>query len=373
MESKMLVSALRSAIFVGLVSAMVAPAWAQSSNPPAGTLAGQLDSLRGLEISGVTPVVIQSITNQLSTFPLGTSSGGFTYSFDPALGIVSRSTQSFGPAFAERALTNGRGKVSIGFNYQQVSYDHLGGEDSSQISLGSAARMSVNLKTQTAALFADAGLSDRFDVAVVVPVTRVTMDVQFEALIGNFGPPLKRSGVATGVGDVSIRTKYSIAKSAGSGVAAGADLRLPTGDSNNLLGTGRPRATLYGIGSAEIGPVEAHVNGGVSFDMTTSELYQIGNERREEFVYALGLTVAATRAVTIVGDITGRSILDNVQTAAALTHGSAIIAEYPVLGSAGVKINIHGHLLASVNALLPLTRSGLTASFVPSVGFDYSF
>src|SRR5437868_4495393 len=64
----------------------------------------------------------QSIVSQLSSFPLGSSSGGFSYTFDPSLGTYSRSTNSFGPAFAERAATIGQKKWTFGANYQHASY-----------------------------------------------------------------------------------------------------------------------------------------------------------------------------------------------------------------------------------------------------------
>src|SRR5687767_9388224 len=40
----------------------------------------------------------ESLVSQLSTFPIASSAGGFTYTFDPALGTFNRSTESFGPA-----------------------------------------------------------------------------------------------------------------------------------------------------------------------------------------------------------------------------------------------------------------------------------
>src|SRR5579862_6678358 len=43
-------------------------------------------------------------TLEVSTAPLGTSTGGFTFTFDPLLRIWKRSASSFGPAFAERSL-----------------------------------------------------------------------------------------------------------------------------------------------------------------------------------------------------------------------------------------------------------------------------
>ena len=59
--------------------------------------------------------VNQALLTLLSTYPIGTPSGGFTYTFDPALGTLTRTSESFGPSFAQRALTAGRGKVSVGF------------------------------------------------------------------------------------------------------------------------------------------------------------------------------------------------------------------------------------------------------------------
>src|SRR3954462_14592492 len=71
----------------------------------------------------------KGIASQLSTFPLGSSSAGFTYTFDPALGVFNRSTESFGPVFAERPLTAGRGKLSFGLNYLKAHYDRFEGQD----------------------------------------------------------------------------------------------------------------------------------------------------------------------------------------------------------------------------------------------------
>lgn len=68
------------------------------------------------------------IGSQLSSYPLGSSAGGFTYGFDPTLGTFSRTTETFGPAFAERAATAGKGRFSVGMNYLHASYDTLDGQ-----------------------------------------------------------------------------------------------------------------------------------------------------------------------------------------------------------------------------------------------------
>ena len=41
--------------------------------------------------------VNRALLTMLSTYPLGSPSGGFTYTIDPALGTLTRSSDSFGP------------------------------------------------------------------------------------------------------------------------------------------------------------------------------------------------------------------------------------------------------------------------------------
>ena len=59
-----------------------------------------------------------AFVSQLTALPLPSPAAGFTYAFDPATGTFRRTTRSFGPILAERAETIGRGRLSVGFNYQ---------------------------------------------------------------------------------------------------------------------------------------------------------------------------------------------------------------------------------------------------------------
>src|SRR4029453_11354075 len=65
---------------------------------------------------------------QLSSFPLSSSSGGFSFSVDKDGAVVPAST-TFGPAFAERGPTIGKGKFNVGFSFQATSYDSFEGID----------------------------------------------------------------------------------------------------------------------------------------------------------------------------------------------------------------------------------------------------
>ncbi len=53
---------------------------------------------------------------------------GFAYAFDPALGTFTRQAGTFGSLFGERALTIGRGRWNVGFNFQRATYDTLEGK-----------------------------------------------------------------------------------------------------------------------------------------------------------------------------------------------------------------------------------------------------
>ena len=170
---------------------------------------------------------------QLSTFPVGSSAGGFTYTFDESLGTFRRASRSFGPAFAERAITIGRRRLSAGITYQHTAYDSFEGQtlDDGSIKFylrhqeccspgsGSSggggggggsggggaqgptttpngtrlspafegdlieAALSLKAKTDTVALFGNYGLTDRWDAAIVVPLVHVNLDATVNATI----------------------------------------------------------------------------------------------------------------------------------------------------------------------------------------------
>ena len=67
------------------------------------------------------PVLIRQANSQLATFPIGSSSGGFTYQFNPDLGTFSRSGEL--RPLLRSALTLGRGQFNFGTVYQHTSFD----------------------------------------------------------------------------------------------------------------------------------------------------------------------------------------------------------------------------------------------------------
>ena len=397
---------------------------------------------------GIVDSFTKLLTVQLSTFPLGSSSGGFSYTLDPTLGTFKRASSSFGPAFAERALTVGKGRLSTGATYQFSSFstfegmDLEGGNikfylrhrecctpgapgtgtidapDGSRLSPffeGDVIEAALSLKThtQTMAFFGNYGLTDRWDVAMAIPVVRVELDAEVQATIqrlstgtipihtfeaGNINASQRtytRSASAAGVGDVLLRTKYRFLEGRGAGLAAGLDIRLPTGDQDNLLGSGG-QGKLYLILSSERGRFGQHANIGYTnakATLPTSGPITQANQVPNEFNYTFGAEFAAHPRLTLVADLLGRTLIDagrlematktfefQTQTPAPAPLMTAFDEFDPrpghlnlMLGTAGFKFNPGGNLLISANALFPVTDSGLRSRFTMTFGVDYAF
>jgi hypothetical protein len=364
--------------------------------------------------------ISSQIATQVATFPLGSSSGGFTYAYNPSLGTFTRSSNTFGPAFAERALTAGKGKVTFGMNYEHLSYSSLDGKDMQNgaikfyldhqpltglnaFAAGDEIEAALNLdiKSDTVAFFASFGVTNSFDVGIAVPIVRNSMDLTYHATILDFSthdalPTLHRfangtkqedltaHGTATGIGDLVVRGKYVLIRQGANGVAVGVDLTLPSGDSDNMLGTGATQAKFFFVGSGSAGErLAPHINIGYT---------AAGSGASKQFNYTGGLEILASPKATVIGDIVGRTFFDSFRLAdASVNHPYQTSNGGPVqtvvlntvsvttgnlnsvLGAVGVKVNPVGSFLISAHVLFPLTESGLRSKVTPVIGIDYTF
>jgi hypothetical protein len=100
-----------------------------------------------------------------------------------------------------------------------------------------------------------------------------------------------------------LRGKYLVLPAEGGGLAAGIDLRLPTGDEANLLGTGGPQTKLYLIAAGGTERMAPHVNVGYTFSHGDS-----ANAQPDEFNCVGGIDVAASRLLTVAFDVVGRTL-----------------------------------------------------------------
>jgi outer membrane putative beta-barrel porin/alpha-amylase len=388
----------------------------------------------------------RNIAYQLASFPLGSSSGGFTFTLDPSLGVLNRSAESFGPLFAERALTAGKGKLTVGANYVRSTWDRFEGQglDNGDLVLTLThqdtdnsgdtltpffegdvidARLRLNLTTDTTVVFANYGITDRFDVGVAVPFVRVKMDAVIHTTIVNlatqdqvalfhqFDPAQDTgcggnhvsadalqndfcaNGSASGVGDIVVRGKLALTQRDNVSLAAGVDVRLPTGKEQDLLGTGTTQIKPYLIaGFLSKKKFSPHVNLGYTVTGTSDLLGSLPDEAD----WTVGFDAAPASRFTITGDVVGRSLIDAQRLnkrdrvfpyrlgsdPPRPFHREEIRPEFfaqngtmnLVLGSAGFKVNPFGRLLLSFNALFPLSKNnGLQDNFTPVFAIDYNF
>jgi hypothetical protein len=347
-----------------------------------------------------------ALKGQLATFPLPSPASGFTFKLDPATGVFERSTQSFGPLFADRAETIGRGRLAIGFTYQHFTFDELDGVDLRDGSLALTFRHEPTAQllgfpqpfffegdTVTAQIFADIesdlfvltgtyGILDNLDVAIAIPIVRTQIDVTGMATINHIATAaapdihrfpngtdfltVKDSEEDTGIGDIVLRGKYNFYRSELVSLAAALDLRLPTGDADNLRGLDTVRVSPFFIASGHVFGFSPHVN--LGFDIgDTSKI-------ENEFFYRVGFDWSIVRPVTFAFDVLGRLIIDNERPKAGRPPGSNETADDNIVSAAfGVKVNPWRNLLVLFNLLVPLNDTGLRDDITPLIGLEWTF
>ena len=392
--------------------------------------------------------------NQFANFPLGSSTGGFTFTYDEKNGTYSRGSNSFGPAFTERARTIGKRKFSGGFMYQHSDFDTFGDRnlDDGTITFflphtdccnpaapppselnpgfeGDLVEAALTLKatSDTFAFMASYGVTDHLDIGIALPVSHVSIDATINATILRLstaneptvhtfaeggGDQIRAAfadnGSATGIGDLVLRSKYNFWSSGETAFAAAVDLRLPTGDADELLGIGTTQAKIYAIASAGNERFGSHFNFGFTIsgtgDLEQSTLAFDPIGVSDEVNYAGGVEWVAHPRVTVIGDFIGRTLFDagNVEavtktyqfrspagaagTVPLTTSTTNPVTGQPyeqlelspgnlnlVLAAVGAKVNVAPNLLLSGHVLFPLTKGGLRDTTTIAFGLDYAF
>ena len=333
-------------------------------------------------------VFARLLTLQLATLPVASSSAGFTYRLDPALGTVMRTSDSFGPFFTERSVTAGRNQASLGLGYRSSTFDNIDGRDLRDGSLVSTASIlrgetqpfdvetvALRIRTDTVTLTANYGVTDRLDIGGAIPFVRVSLQGErADTYRGTRLVQATGSASASGLGDIVMRAKYNVVRDGGSGLSIGAEARLPTGDEEDLLGAGRTSFTPRVIGSYDGGRVGVHGDLGYSFRDVTDNLG-----------YDVAVTVVAVSRVTVIGELSGLRVggvgrlaeisqphprltgVDTIRLASVAQTTNRLDAV------AGVKWNIANTWLFTANVRRPLTDVGLNADWVPTITFDYAF
>ena len=340
----------------------------------------------------------------IATAPFGVSTGGFLIKLDPATGLQVRTATTFGPSFAERALTSGEGSVNIGVSYMSSEYNRLGSGSFDGLTLrtttGSVAGNSreatsnLTVHANTTVIAARMGVTDNLDVGVNLPIVSVKVGGS-TSLVNGSGQMLtfaSAAGMTTGLGDLTGIVKYRF-HSFGSGLpdpgglAVMGAMRLPTGSRDNLRGLGITRTMVSFIYSSGQKRFRPHANAGFEFwSDGVSATSESGSTvtARNQLQYAAGFEFEAAPKCTLLLDLLGGRIFGGGKigyqddpAAAGLTSSRSLVALPEGLTrlslAPGAKVNLKGKLLLSVNALVALKDDGLHARVTPVAGLELTF
>jgi hypothetical protein len=363
-----------------------------------------------------------ALIGQLVTVPIASPSSGFTYQFDPALGVFQRTTQSFGPILAERADTIGAGRMSVGFVLQRFTFDTVEGLDLGQVPavfthddaerrggredvVTTTSDIIANVTQYTT--FLTVGITDRFDIGTAIKLVTNDVHVTSTAMIQRIGTtnPLTHffrqsdgsvgservfaaASRVTGIGDITVRFKSRLSHGGTTAMAGGVDVRLPTGDQMNLLGTGAAGVQPFFVMSRAYDRVSPHLNvsyqwNGTSILAGNPETGESGNFP-DQVGYAAGADVTVNPRLTLAVDIIGRYYIDAQRLRREEFHalnGTSRFANISfardsfntLSGSTGLKINVRDRLLLDANLLFALDEHGVRDHVTPLVALEYSF
>lgn len=368
-----------------------------------------------------------ALTSQLTSVPLPSPASGFTYQFDPATGTFVRSTRSFGPILSDRAETIGKGRLAFGFSHQFFSFDHLDGVSLSAIpavfrhdsfeSGGGRTDVVSTLNTieATVSQFTGAltyGLTSRIDLSLAVPVVRTRLSLLSNAkilrlgtganvqvhyfrdpeAIGGYGSTRQffSEGSAGGLGDLLVRVKTTLVREGTRAMAAGVDVRLPTGDEQNLLGAGAAGLRPFAAFSSSYGPVAPHANIAYQWNgrsvLAGDVRAHIEGDLPDQFIYAAGSDLAVNSRFSIVFDILGQRVLNSPQlsTYTLAARGVAGSADLPDIrfangsywstnGALGFKANVAPKVLVNFNMRFNIAGAGLSDRIAPLLGVEWAF
>jgi hypothetical protein len=290
-----------------------------------------------------------AIATQLAILPIISPSSGFTYKYDSPSGSFVRTTTNFGPIYAERAETVGRGKFSAGVSYQRFRFSDIDGINLHNVPAvfshvpdtgpGNSPELyeadviqtknNISLNMDSTTLYGTIGLTDGVDVSVSIPIVSVRMSVASDAaIIRVSGPATTIPGVgtipnphqftsdrnsltntyfskgsATGIGDVTFRVKGNVWRDESMGLSFGLDLRTPTGSAMELLGSGAVGVKPFVVLSSTTNHFAPHINLGYEWN---------------------GASILA-------GDVTGSAISENSAGVEVIQNGSAIKRRLPSL------------------------------------------
>ncbi|MGH8593796.1 MAG: transporter [Gammaproteobacteria bacterium] len=358
---------------------------------------------------------MRQLAPNAAEFPSISTVPGFTYTFNPEIQTFERSS-SMGPVYFERPQSLGAGKFDLGLAYAYVNFEELEGQDLDGLSFRLAhndccavppspgnplfetdtADLSFDefdLRSQVLSFFATFGITDRWDVNILVPVVFTSLDITARAVLNDesqtdthfFDDPRTVTQQTrfidddkTGVGDLLLRTKYHLYQAPHLNVASALTLRVPTGDEDNFQGLGDFTVTPFFSLAHERGPFDLHIGAGVEINADDLD--------RSRVRYAAGVTYQMIQRVALLLDVIGSSGIKNQELSVAsptFLGGSSVPSGIQVQTAelrtdlvdlaVGLKASIAESMVGFVTFFVPLNDEGIRAEVIPAAGLEVSF
>jgi hypothetical protein len=329
--------------------------------------------------------------------------------------------ETLGPILTDRPQTLGKGRLFLGFGFQQFTFNSINGNNLSAVpfvfqSTSSPTQVQYTTQTERISFKLDQyvivgtyGVSDRMDLSIVVPMERVSIGVGpvsagsagngTEYLINNgvaagtipFVIPYN-SGIASGVGDVLLNGKYEFYKGERFHFASGMFIRLATGDALNYLGSGAYGFNPYAVVSYQW-RVSPHARIGYIWNTSTVLIPPPNPPTGSSstrlpggFQYDFGADMKVFQRVTVAADILGNQFQNSPVLVPVTTNIPAF--NIPATGvqrlnasytandfSIGLKWKPFDkqNVLVYANGLFSLNNVGMRSDPVPLLGLSYTF
>jgi len=330
-------------------------------------------------------------------------------------GVLKPTNENLGAIFTERSDVLGRHRVFLGFTYQRFGFTSIDGNGlrnlpiiltcyltagnqclpastSDTNTVYTISQDRIDLKANQYVILGAIGITNRIDVSVSIPFEWVSMSAAVNATEFNVdnGASAKFNeyvpGSSSGIGDVVIGGKGSLFKGEKFRLAAGVDIRVPSGDELNFLGSGTVGVSPY-LAASYHGRISPRANIGYQWNgdsILNATARGTKQQLPTDFFYTFGAQISAFRRLDFIADLLGQHFFDAPRLSSPKpfpiqNFGSPLTME-PFTGSyttnnlsLGVKGVPFRHFVLTGNVLVKLDNGGLRAKIAPLAGISYSF
>lgn len=354
----------------------------------------------------VSTAVGATMATQLSQLPIATAASGAGLVFDPSIGGF-RVSEDIGPILTQRGDTIGKHKALVSLTYQRFAFDDIDGIDLKHLNVVNRAGnlyayndMRVDFRVDQFVALATFGLTDRVDVSFLLPFSFITLKSQRRPgdainktgslAYSDFGVVSQPSalgskyfpGSASGIGDVMGGIKATVFKSSDekTSIAIGGQMRFPTGDVYNYLGSGAYGVKPYVVISHKTSRITPNFM--LAYQWNSASPLNNDQDLPGSLAYSGGADIKIVKRLSVSGEFIGQYVINGPRlakeqiaiTGYTLNSTKQFSSSYSMNNaSVGFKANPFRGLFVSASVLLKLDDAGLRAKAVPLVGFAYRF